>query len=388
MFHRLIALCTIFLVLFVACSSTDSATNPRPEPEPTPDISPTFPELEPKVWNELDGGGNSVCANGSDYRFFAHEGTLNKLVIDFQGGGACWNGEGCASPYSKPRPELGFGLYLDRLVVNQEDAAGIYERNNPENPLKDWYHVFIPYCTGDLHIGDTTQTYTNPFTDEVYSVEHRGAVNTRAVLEWTFENFSAPESIFVTGCSAGSYGAAYWTDAVRKNYPDAAIYQLGDCGAGIISGDLSEQLAQSWNAGKTLPNTLFDENAVANAYVDTLGGSDKLKMAQYNTAFDGTQIFFYAYGEGKLPISLDTGKEWADKLTDSLEYIETNTSDFYAFTSSYDDNNDLTDGTQHCAIVHDDFYTVEQNGVKFRDWLDDYVNGREVRSVKTNLLVP
>lgn len=387
MFHRLIAL-SLCLLVFVGCTGVDSGAEPRPEPEPNPDVSPTFPDLEPNTWNELDGGGESICANGSDYRFFAHEGTLNKLVIDFQGGGACWNGEGCASPYSKPRPELGFGLYLDRLVVDQERAEGIYERNNPENPLKDWYHVFIPYCTGDLHIGDITQTYTNPFTDEAYSVEHRGAVNTRAVLEWTFANFSAPESIFVTGCSAGAYGAAYWTDTVRKNYPDATLYQLGDCGAGVISDALSAQLAESWNAAATLPDTTFDADAVANAYVTTLKDNTKLKMAQYNTAFDGTQIFFYAYGENKLPISLETATEWADKLSASIDYIEQSSAEFYAFTSSYDDNNDLSDGTQHCAIVHDDFYTVEQNGVRFRDWLDDYVNGREVRSVKANLIVP
>ena len=388
MFHRFVALCTLFLLLLAACTSIDAHPEPRPEPEPMPDINPTFPELEPGIWNEFEGGGETVCANGSDYRFFVHEGTLNKLVIDFQGGGACWNGESCASPYARPRPELGFGLYLDRLSIDQDDARGIYDRTNAENPLKDWYHVFTPYCTGDLHIGNTTQTYTNPFTSDDYSIEHRGAVNAQAVLDWTFEQFSAPESIFVTGCSAGAYGAAYWTDAVRNNYPDADIYQLGDCGAGVISDDLSAQLALSWNVLETFSDITFDASTVSNVYLDTLEASHKLKMAQYNTAFDGTQIFFYAYGENKLPISLETGKEWAEKLTKSLEYIENKGSNFYAFTSSYDENNDLTDGTQHCAIIHDDFYRVEQNGVKFRDWLGDYINGHEVSSVKTNLLIP
>lgn len=388
MFHRRIALCSLFLVLVVACSSLDSGTTPRPEPDPAPGISPTFPDLEPDIWNQFDGGGNTVCANGSDYSFFAHEGSVNKLVIDFQGGGACWNGEGCTSSHAKPNPKLGFGLYADRLSVDPEAARGIHERDNPENPLKDWYHVFIPYCTGDLHIGNVTQTYRNPFTNEDYRIEHRGAVNTQAVLDWTFTQFSAPESIFITGCSAGAYGAAYWTSAVRDNYPEAAIYQLGDCGAGIINDQLSAQVASSWNAAATLPNASFDAKVVPDAYVTTLSGDSKLKMAQYNTAFDGVQIFFYAYGLGKRSIDVETAKAWADKLSESLDYIQENSSRFYAYTSSYDDNNDLTDGTQHCAIVHDDFYVIEQNGVKFRDWLDDYVNGREVRSVETNLLVP
>lgn len=386
MLRHFLALSALLFIL-AACTSLGPQPEPRPEPDPVPGVSPTLPELEPAVWNEFEGGGDTVCADGSSYSYFAHAGTQNKLVIDFQGGGACWDGESCASPYRQPRPELGFGLYLDRLSVNQEDAAGIYERANPENPLTDWYHVFIPYCTGDLHIGDITQSYTNPFTNAVYSLEHRGAVNTRAVLEWTFEQFSAPESIFITGCSAGAYGAAYWTSAVRGNYPEATIYQLGDCGAGVISDELSATLAASWNAAATLPNLSFDADAVPHTYVSTLDGSNKLKMAQYNTAFDGTQIFFYAYGVGKA-VNLNTGREWSANLLESLDYIEERTSHFYAFTSTYDDNNDLGDGTQHCVIVHDDFYRVEQNGVRFRDWLDDYVNGRDIESIRASFFVP
>ena len=27
---------------------------------------------------------------------------------------------------------------------------GIYDHTRAENPFADWYHVVVPYCTGDL----------------------------------------------------------------------------------------------------------------------------------------------------------------------------------------------------------------------------------------------
>ena len=46
-------------------------------------------------------------------------------------------------------------------IVDQVGGTGrgIYDDTDPRNPFGDWYHVFIPYCTGDLHWGDAVATY-------------------------------------------------------------------------------------------------------------------------------------------------------------------------------------------------------------------------------------
>src|SRR5262249_37076815 len=38
------------------------------------------------------------CVNGSPYKFFARRGTVNKLVMYYQGGGACWEQTTCSLP--------------------------------------------------------------------------------------------------------------------------------------------------------------------------------------------------------------------------------------------------------------------------------------------------
>ena len=113
--------------------------------------TPKLPELVAGQWNEFQGGKDTMCANGSNYKYFAYKGNTNKLVIDFMGGGACWNDNSCPFPNSNPNPAIGQGFYDDSIPSDlSTGTTGIYDKGNSSNPTKDWYHVFAPYCTGDL----------------------------------------------------------------------------------------------------------------------------------------------------------------------------------------------------------------------------------------------
>ena len=39
------------------------------------------------------------------------------------------------------------------------EFRGIFDRSNPENPFRDFGVIFVPYCTGDVHIGDASRRY-------------------------------------------------------------------------------------------------------------------------------------------------------------------------------------------------------------------------------------
>src|SRR5262245_33307519 len=52
------------------------------------DTAPRVPLLESE-WMAIEPGGDTTCARGDEFRFFVRGGTLNKLVIVFDGGGAC-----------------------------------------------------------------------------------------------------------------------------------------------------------------------------------------------------------------------------------------------------------------------------------------------------------
>src|SRR5689334_15759391 len=79
-----------------APASPTSAPSPPPA-TPTPIVaitpeataSPMLPDL-PAGWTKIDGGGEAICARGTPYSFWVRPGTVNKLLIFFEGGGGCW----------------------------------------------------------------------------------------------------------------------------------------------------------------------------------------------------------------------------------------------------------------------------------------------------------
>ena len=66
--------------------------------------------------------------------------------------------------------------------------------------MKQYSSVFIPYCTGDLHLGFNTYNYTDR------QVSHVGALNSILVLDWVKNAFPSPQRVYVLGGSADPKG--------------------------------------------------------------------------------------------------------------------------------------------------------------------------------------
>ncbi len=328
-----------------------------------------LPDLEPG-WNEIDPGGDTLCSLGTDYAFWARPGTTNKVVIDFIGGGACWNQLTCAA---------GDQLYTQdvesvRASVEADDPHGIYDHDNADNPFADYYHVIVPYCTGDIHWGNNDPTYGSGAN--AMTIHHRGAVNARAVLDWVYQNFASPDQIVVTGCSAGSYGSALWSAHVMDHYPDSRVFQFGDSGAGIITDTFFMQSFPSWKADGAFP-AWIPELDPSKVDIQSMGLNDLYaniasfyparRMSQYDTFKDENQIFYFQTMGGGTP------EEWSAAMQASLADIEARTDNFASFVPG---------GEQHCIIPYDNFYTVTANGKKLTDWLRDSIDGNDVQSEK------
>ena len=115
----------VALALFLAACSEEAMNTPR------------VPELMANTWNEFSGNGETECADGSQYKYYAYPGTENKLVVDFQGGGACWDDGTCSLPIENPGDP---GVYNSR-VLGEPEPLGIYNKTNEANPIGTWYHA-------------------------------------------------------------------------------------------------------------------------------------------------------------------------------------------------------------------------------------------------------
>jgi len=331
-------------------------------PAATEAASPTAPTEAPKTldlapgWTKIEPGGDTICSLGTPYAYYVHPGTVNRLVVYFQGGGACWNDFTCSNP----------DIYFDNSVDESDNpenwTEGIGDLDNPDNPFKDWFLVFVPYCTADIHWGDNTQTYT--IGGEDTTLYHKGFVNVSAVLDWIQANFEKPEKIFVTGCSAGSYGSIMGAGHIHELYPDVPLYQLGDAGAGVVTDDFFQGGFPNWGADQNIPDWIpaldipWTEITLAKLYIALANYYPDDRWSQYNTAFDEAQQFFYAAMGG-------TAGDWSALMLASMQDIQDNAPNFHSYTAP---------GAIHCITGDDIFYSREVEGIKFHDWVDAMVN--------------
>ena len=368
----------IILALLAACAEPVTPPTPEPLPEPAPVVA--LPDLEPGVWTTFSPEGETICSDGSPYSYYVYPGTVNKVVVDFEGGGACWNGATCGEggPYQPNIASSSSPRY------RETSPSGLYDKANPDNPVGDWYHVFISYCTADIHLGDSVETYET--ADGERTISHSGQANVDAVLDWVESEFSAPEAVFVTGCSAGAYGAALYTPRIADAFPDADVTQLGDCGAGIIPESFvtDEDGLNRWNIDAVLPEEIDLTGGVpatflADAYVAIGQAYPEVTLAQYNSVLDGVQIRFYALQLGLDPSDPEAQQTaadaWVAGLAASLGQIQLGLpTGFSSYATLFDDNDTLGDGTAHCVIFRPEFYTLTTSGVLLTDWLDALLN--------------
>ena len=301
----------------------------------------------PPGWNAIEPGGETTCSRGDPFKYFVRPGTANRLVVEFRGGGACWNATTCSAG----------GEFFQETVSEDPTAAGIRDHENPDNPFGDWHHVYIPYCTGDIHWGDNVATYGEGSSS--VTIQHKGAVNVRAALDWIYENVPAPEKIFVTGCSAGAYGSIMWSAHLREHYKNASVVQFGDSGAGIITETFFTDSLPSWKPEGAFP-TWIPEFDPAELYERIGAHYPDMRLSQYNTVHDDGQIFFFKEMGG------GGAEEWSDALKASIADLEASTPNFRSF---------LAPGSEHCVLWRPEFYTVESNGTRLVQWLDELVNG-------------
>ena len=309
-------------------------------------------------WQTFEPGGGTVCADGSPYRFFVHPGDPAKLLVEFEGGGACWSAITCQ-----------LDVYNRRVDTDPERARqqgqlqGIYDRQNPENPFRDFTHVYVPYCTGDLHWGNVTQSYAGVMGS--YTVRHTGAVNAAAALSWASSNVIAPQKLAVAGCSAGGYGATLWSAHLLARYPGASTVHLSDSAAGVSAPGFFQTLVPAWGLAAAwpsfIPSLALDRLdparfTLVDLYSGIAGYYPLAAFSQFNTLQDTTQTFFYSLTRG----GIATPQEWSSRMQEQLAAIRAANANF----SSY-----LGPGTQHCVINRPEFYTTQVGGVRFSDWV-------------------
>ena len=308
-----------------------------------------------------------MCAKGGEYAFSVRPGARDKLLVWFQGGGACWTAEECDGRQGNYLTQIDFD------AASSPGSQGILDQTNPANPFSEYSTVHVRYCTGDIHLGDRDATYTlrnDKGESRQFEIHHRGQVNAMAVLRWVHQNFPAPRDIFVSGTSAGSHPTPFYASVLARHYPQARVVALGDSSRNSVPAPDNHHWGFPGVMRRHPGWERFPENwLMSDFFITAVRSAPRLQLLQFSHAYDAT-VLLYLRQLGRL----DRGK--ADILTmlrAEQGEISRQVPSFRYFTVG---------GRGHGALPQNNFYIYATGGHLFRDWVAAAAAGQPVPSVE------
>jgi hypothetical protein len=141
------------------------------------------------------------------------------------------------------------GFDENKLLDSNLGSFGVFDRVISGNLFALWSHVFVPYCTGDLHGGDSFDGTTN--------VHHVGYRNIGVFLQRLIPTFATAKKILLVGSSAGGFGVLLNYHRVQQAFANVAVYALDDSapllGDAFLTPKLQSAWRSAWNLNATLP---------------------------------------------------------------------------------------------------------------------------------------
>lgn len=209
-----------------------SWTVPDGEPIVAPDLEWTWVPFPEAKCRDGSSTGLAVSLNSAS----------DEAMIFLQGGGACFDATTCAANRSS------FGE-----ADFNPPQAGVFDRDNPDNPVADFNFVFVPYCTGDLHAGD------NP-TGDVPGVgpqQFVGYVNMTHYLDRLVPTFLDASLVLLTGTSAGGFGATLTSELTLSTFGPITVFVLNDSGPPLSGEYTAPCLQETWRTLWGLDQTIL-----------------------------------------------------------------------------------------------------------------------------------
>jgi Pectinacetylesterase len=174
-----------------------------------------------RTWKKVSPGGDCECADGSEFAFFERRADPAKVVLFLDGGGACFDAKSCAfTGLNHPGSEADYDWSIWGEDPAEED--GIFNFARADNPFRDYTFIYVPSCTGDVHLGDVTRKYSSRLT-----VDHKGFVNGGTALRYLAKHYSDAAQVVVVGKSVGSIAAPVYGGLAADLLPDAQVTVLG-----------------------------------------------------------------------------------------------------------------------------------------------------------------
>jgi hypothetical protein len=316
------------------------------------------------------GFPDSFCRDGSTAGIAVSlESASKKVMIYIEGGGACFDSITClANPANTSGQQAA-------------KTAGVFDRTNAANPVKDWNFVYVPYCTGDIGAGANPNGTVSGVTGTQMFV---GRPNLEAFLNRVVPTFPDATNVLLTGVSAGGFGAATNVPLVQSAFPAVKINLIDDSGPPMSSQYLPSCLQKEWSTTWGFENSFLKDCGAACPnpddyvldYAKFIGRNYSDRMAGLlESDTDGVISAFYGYGNNNCTGSLLTpiaGATYTAALVDfrsQIMGVDPNFGTYYP------------DSSQHTWLGDSSLYSETQGGTTLISWVSNIANDVSVSNV-------
>lgn len=290
------------------------------------------------------------------------------LMIYLEGGGACFDGISClANPATASR--------------TPPPNEGVFKRDEPKNPLRDFNYVHVPYCTGDVHAG------TNPagaVPGLLGAQKFVGRLNIEAFLKRVVPTFKDSKRVVLTGISAGGFGASANAVLVQRAFPDVKVTLIDDSGPPMSGKYLAPCLQKIWRDMWGLDKSMLadcgsdcanQEDFVLDFALHLAKNYADRKAGLIEATNDGVISGFFGAGTngctGVVLLTPIPGPEFEKGLLEFRDRMK-GYPNFFTYYPT---------GTQHTWLRGASFYTATVDGTPMVDWVTNIIEDRAVEHV-------
>lgn len=319
----------IKLLSFFALSSIVVGCNGSDSIQPEPPISPSVIEKEPPAPFEIEDSRwvfvkdeNMQCMDGSTTGFgFRYNPESEGLMVHMQDGGGCFNDISCQNAANRngfTESDFWSSNFRDISLLNTVD---------PTNPFKNYSHVFIPYCSGDVFVGDTSSGFDG--------LVQQGSNNVKQVFERiAYHMNDSFEEVVLSGSSAGGVGALFNYEHAKETFGNKVSGLISDSAPilddNVLTPCLQETLRTTWEFANEFSNECegcenLDNGGLTSIYDHLANKYKDDHFGIIGTKQDPVFRIFYSFG---VPCA-DSGLKTSDfDFANGVDHFEARMSQF------------------------------------------------------------
>ncbi len=336
-----------------------------------------FPELEgtPIVgeWYEVTPD-DAISSDGTEWHGIFRKGSENKVVVYFFGGGVSITGE---------TSEGGTNFFATSMMGQDFVAQGGIGSTIDENPFKDWTFIVIPYASGDFHSGTGEYHYTKNGKEKV--VYHNGYNNYSSYMNLIKEYIGEPDTLLITGFSAGGFATSLLADDVIDHFPKTENITVCVDSSLILYDGWHESAVNLWKAPEEISDRLTTDNIVLDSLTALYRKrGDSVKILFDCSYRDDTLLQYQSYiDNGKMDNTKELGDKFLLDLKEMVKGLQTNIPNIGIYIWDYGKDEE-TGNTQH-TIISSNVFDKLGNDMSVCEWMYAAVKG-DIQSIGLELL--